>query len=125
MLLVDGIVFIFDEGTDHQRKLFVRGFGITSGCGNDEWRACLIDQDGVDLVNNGVVGFTLAQTVRTILEVVTQIVETKLIVGSVSDIGCIRFAARYGTQEFVNHFESASLVAFLIHGIGRNTVITF
>ena len=57
---------------------------------DDERRTGIVDQHGVDLVDDGVVVFrALHQLLRETCHVVTQVVEAELVVGAVGDVGVI------------------------------------
>ena len=58
-------------------------FGLTA---DDERRAGLVDQNRIDLVDDGVVHATLHAVFYFIDHVVTQIVKTKFVVGTVGDV---------------------------------------
>ena len=53
---------------------------------DDERRARLVNQNGVDLVNNGEVEAALYAIFTFIDHVVAQIVKTKFVVGAVGDV---------------------------------------
>ena len=57
--------------------------GLTA---DDERCARLVNQNGIDLVNDGVVEATLDTVFGFVDHVVAQIVETKFVVGAVSDV---------------------------------------
>ena len=59
-------------------------FGLA---GNNQRGTCFIDQDRVDFIDDGVRQFALHPLCRRIDHVVTQVVETELVVRSVRDIG--------------------------------------
>ena len=59
--------------------------------GDDEWRACLVNQDRVHFVDNREVVPALHHLFEMVFHVVAQIVETQLVVGAicnVTGIGC-------------------------------------
>ena len=53
---------------------------------DDEWRARLVNQNRVDLVNDGEVEAALYAIFTFVDHVVAQIVKTKFIVGAVGDV---------------------------------------
>src|SRR6185369_5906600 len=57
--------------------------------GNDQWRSRFVDQDRVDLVDDGEVMTTLHARREVKLHVVAQVIEAKLVVGAVSDVGSV------------------------------------
>ncbi len=64
-----------------------RGLGRT---GDDERRARLVDEDAVDLVDDGEVVAALNVLRQLELHVVAEIVEAELVVGAVGDVGRVR-----------------------------------
>ena len=61
---------------------------------DDKRRTGIIDQHGIDLVDDGVVMFrTLHHVLRVTRHVVTQVVEAELVVGTVGDVGVVCGAA--------------------------------
>src|SRR6202008_2192987 len=76
--------------------------GAVGGTGDDQRGAGLVDQDGVDLVDDAVVVAALHQIVERVRHVVAQVVEAELVVGGVSDVGVIgdpTFVGRHGGQD--------------------------
>ena len=63
--------------------------GVLGRAGDDERRARLVDQDRVDLVDDGVGKRPLDHVVEPELHVVAQVVEAELVVGPVGHIGGI------------------------------------
>ena len=64
--------------------------------GDDQRRAGLVDQDGVDLVDDGEVVAALHQVVERVRHVVAQVVEAELVVGAVGDVGGVGDAPLVG-----------------------------
>ena len=60
--------------------------GILGRAGDDQRRARLVDQDRIDLVDDGVVEGPLDHVVQPVLHVVAQVVEAELVVGAVGDV---------------------------------------
>ena len=106
----NGTVFLInDKITGHHlvftrlgRQLFASlhllgdlvGFGIvvvvTLGWPGDDQRCpCLIDENGVDFIDDGVVVLTLYLLIKTDFHVVTQVVEAVFVVGTVGDVGIV------------------------------------
>src|SRR5215217_1708136 len=54
--------------------------------GNDQWRTRIIDQHGIDLIHHRDVVFALYHFRRVMHHVITQVVETKFVVRTISDI---------------------------------------
>ena len=92
LLLVEVVIDALDAL--HQ---FVEGeveLGAVLGrAGDDQGRARLVDQDGVDLVDDGVGVPALGHLREVILHVVAQIIEAELVVRAVGDVACIGLAA--------------------------------
>ena len=65
----------------------VHGRVVIGLAGDDQRRARLIDQDGIHLVNDGVVQAPLHAIGLVVDHVVAQVVETVLVVGAVGDVG--------------------------------------
>ena len=73
-------------------------FGLAA---DDQRRARFIDQDGIDLVDDGVMQFALHPVAGLVHHVVAQIVKAKLVVGAVGDVAGISrllFFARHLRQ---------------------------
>ena len=72
-------------------RLFIEVGGLVALTGNDQRRSRFIDEDGVDLVDDckGVAALYLVFLVDD--HVVSQVVEAKLVVGAVGDIGVVGF----------------------------------
>ena len=71
------------------RKVLVGAGGLGAGARDDQRGARLIDQDGVDLVDDGVVVAALHTLLGAGDHVVAQVVEAELGVGAVGDIGLV------------------------------------
>ena len=84
-----GLAFLLDQqGHDLvQREIHVSV--VVCLTGNDQRRACLIDQYGVHFVNDGKVQPTLNPISHFVDHVVTQVVEAVFVVGAVGDICAI------------------------------------
>ena len=68
------------------REVLVGAGGLSAGARDNERRPGLIDQDGVDLVDDGVVVTALHALLGTGDHVVAQVVETELGVGAIGDV---------------------------------------
>ena len=68
------------------REVLVGAGGLGAGTRDDQWGPGLIDQDGVDLVDDGVVVTALHALLGAGDHVVAQVVETELGVGAVGDV---------------------------------------
>ncbi len=96
-LLFHGVVARREPG-DQAGILVVLLGGVVGLPRDDERRARLIDQDAVHLVHDGVVQRSLDALGQLDRHVVAQVVETKLIVGAVGDVGGVRLLAADGPQ---------------------------
>ena len=67
------------------------GFAALSG--NNQRCSCLVEQDRVDLVDDTVSKLSLYELLSVDHHVVTQVIETKFVVGDVGDVACILLAA--------------------------------
>ncbi len=67
--------------------------GFVGGAGDDERGAGFVDEDGIDLVHDAVVLAALHLVGEFELHVVAQVIEAKLVVGAVGDVGAVGFAA--------------------------------
>ncbi len=67
--------------------------GLVGGAGDDERGAGLVDEDGVDLVDDAEVLAALDHVGELELHVVAQVVEAELVVGAVGDVGGVGVAA--------------------------------
>ena len=68
------------------REVLVGAGGLGAGTRDDERGTCLVDQDGVDLVDDGVMVAALHALLGASDHVVAQVIETKLGVGAVGDV---------------------------------------
>ena len=92
LLLVDlvvGLVERRDEGVDG----VVEVGAVVERAGNDQRRARLVDQDRVDLVDDGVDVAALHHVLEPVFHVVAQIVEAELVVGAVGDVAVVLLLA--------------------------------
>src|SRR6267154_6759642 len=89
MLFVDGVVDIANQlGNDFvDLEIFVGG--LFGWAGDDQRGARLVDQDGVNFVDDGEVVTALNAVGEVVLHVVAKIVETEFVIGAVSDVGSI------------------------------------
>ena len=68
------------------------GLGLVFGlAADDQRRARLVDQDGVHLVDDGVVERALHALGQLVHHVVAQVVEAEFVVGAVGDVGRVGF----------------------------------
>ena len=71
------------------REVLVGAGGLGAGARDNERRPGLIDQDGVDLVDDGVVVTALHALLGTGDHVVAQVIKAELGVGAVGDVGLV------------------------------------
>ena len=77
--------------------------GAVGRARDDQRGAGLVDQDGVDLVDDGEVVTPLNQLVQRVRHVVAQVVEAVFVVGSVGDVGAVGGATLVGGQPGQDH----------------------
>ena len=140
VLFVDREVLVLDELLRNfvcLGVLFSSVFGRTT---DDERRTGFVDQDGVDFVNNTEVEFALHELVRFHRHVVAEVVKTEFVVGTVSHVGVVAFAALFRieavhnetdrkTEELIDHAHLLSVTASEVivhrhhmHAVARKTV---
>ena len=109
VLFVDGVVaggvllagllalddFAAGELGDDAVDLVVLIGGFLARAGNDERGARFVDQDGVHLIDDGVVVRPLHAILDAELHVVAEVVEAELVVRPVSDVGVVGFLALF------------------------------
>ena len=86
LLLVDLIVGVALEERRDPGELLVPGGGLIGGTADDERRASLVDEDRVDLVDDGEVVPALDHLFTRPRHVVAQVVEAELVVRAVRDV---------------------------------------
>src|SRR5579875_3450681 len=92
--LIDGIVGFRLERSGPACELDVHIGRFLALAGDNQRRACLVDQNIVYLVNDGIVKAALHHLVKRRDHVVAQVVEAELVIGAVGDVGLIGSAAR-------------------------------
>ena len=83
--LVVGLVELGDVGVDGVVELGT----VVERTGNDQRGARLVDQDRIDLVDDGVGVPALHHVLEPVLHVVAQVVEAELVVGAVGDVAVV------------------------------------
>ena len=63
--------------------------GILGGAGNNQRRAGFVNQNGIDLVDNGIVEIALHHFLAGKLHIVAQVVETQFVVRTVDNVGIV------------------------------------
>ena len=86
LLLVDLVVLVAGEGPGDGGELVVELGRLVGRPRDDERRARLVDQDGVDLVDDGEDVAPLGHEITGPRHVVAQVVEAELVVGAVGDV---------------------------------------
>ena len=84
------VVQFFDDGFVAVELLLVAAW---SGSRDNKRGTGIINEDGIDLIHDGVVMGALHQLGQVARHIVTQVVETEFVVGAVSDVGFVGFAA--------------------------------
>ena len=87
LLLVDLVVLVAPQAPGDGGELVVELGGVGDTARDDERRAGLVDEDGVDLVDDGVDVASLDLVDQGGGHVVAQVVEAELVVGAVRDVG--------------------------------------
>ena len=94
LLLVDVVVLVAGELQHQLGELTVPAGHVAFGRAGDDKRGTgLIDEDGIDLIDDGVVVTALHEVGLLPCHVVTQVVEAELVVGAVGDVSVVLLAA--------------------------------
>src|SRR5260370_26371582 len=93
MLFVQRVVDFLDQLGDDLVNLVVLVGGFLRRAGNNQRRAGFVNQDGVHLVHDGKLMAALNTIGQVVLHVVTEIVETKLVVRAIGNVGLVCGAA--------------------------------
>ena len=96
LALVHLVVDVALEPRRQAGELLVPAVALLGRPGDDQRGAGLVDQDRVDLVNDGVGMATLDQVLGEHGHVVAQVVEAELVVGAVGDVGVVGGPALLG-----------------------------
>ena len=88
--LVDLVVVVALQTLHDGRELDVQLLRVVGAAGDDQRRAGLVDEDGVDLVDDGEGMAALHLVLARDGHVVAQVVEAELVVGAVGDAGRVR-----------------------------------
>ena len=92
-LLVDFVVIVAAQPVHELGELRIPLDRVLRRSGDDQGRTRFVDQDRVDLVDDGVVVPTLHAVLEAERHVVAQVVEAELIVRAVGDIRVVCLAA--------------------------------
>ncbi len=76
------------------------------GTGNDQRRSRLVDQDRVHFVNDRELMATLHAVREIVLHVVAQVIETVLVIGSISNVGTVGRAALRVVEVIYDHADA-------------------
>ncbi len=118
LVVVEG-VGVLDQFADHRVHGLVEFRAILGGAGDDQRGAGFVDQDRVDLVDDGEVVATLDHLVHRIDQVVAQIVEAELVVGAIGDVAVIGPLALALAQPIDDHAHAEAQEAIdLTHPFG-------
>ena len=90
LLLVDLVVRALFQRRDRVRHFYIDIRRFLAGAGNDERRTRLVDEDRVDLVDDGVMERPLHHLALLDDHVVAQIIEAELVVRAERDIAAVR-----------------------------------
>ncbi len=86
LLLIDLVVDITGERPGDGGELVIELRRLVGRTRDDEGRPCLVDEDGVDLVDDGEDVVTLGHQLPAARHVVAQVVEAEFVVGAVRDV---------------------------------------
>ena len=92
LLLVDLVVGVAHQDPDDAGELVIEGGGVLHLAADDERRAGLVDEDRVDLVDDGEGVAPLHHVLAGHGHVVAEVVEAELVVGAVGDVGPVGLA---------------------------------
>jgi len=93
VLFLHRIILVFPKPRDDLVDAIVLVRGFLGGSRDDERRPRFVDEDAVDLVDDGVVEVPLDVVFQRKLHVVAQIIEAELVVRPVGDIGRVGLTA--------------------------------
>ena len=92
-LLLVMLVMLGAEQRDQRIDRLVEIAAVLGGAGNDQRRARFVDQDRIDLVDDGEAVTALDHLAQRILHIVAEIIEAEFVVGAISDVGGVSLAA--------------------------------
>ena len=87
---------------------FIQLSRLTALSGNDQRCTCLVDQDGVDLIDDAVVQISLYQLLFINYHVVTKVIESKFIIRYICDITSVCCTALFRFHIVKNNTNSQS-----------------
>ena len=86
LLFVD-VIILADQLRNQRVHADIEARAILRRTGNDQRRARLVDQDGIDLVDDGEFVPALDHLRHVVFHVVAQVVEAEFVVGAIGDVG--------------------------------------
>ncbi len=118
LLLVEFEVFL-DQFRDDRVDRGVEAGAILRGAGDDQRRPRFVDQDRIDLVDNGVGVAALDHLRHVVFHVVAQVVEPEFVVRAVGDVGGVGGAALVVIEPVNDHADGqAEEPVDLAHPVG-------
>ena len=95
---LDGAAYssIFFQNANNSVRVtdeFMRAVESDGESGDDQRRSCLVDENGIDLVDDREIELALHQILEPEFHIVAQIIETEFVIGAVGDVACISLAA--------------------------------
>ena len=82
-------VILWSEFRNNFSELIVGIWIIASWSRDNQWSTSFIDQDGVDFIDDGKIELALSEKIYLINHVVAKVVETKFVIGTISNISSI------------------------------------
>ena len=105
VLFVDREVLVADELLGNFVSLGILFGSVFGRTTDDERRTSFVDQDRVNFVDDTEVEFALHELVRFNSHVVAEVVETEFVVGTVSHVGVVAFAALFRIKTVNNETD--------------------
>jgi hypothetical protein len=105
LLDVDLVVNVLLHERSESREFDVPVRRPVGRTGDDERRSGLVDEDRVDLVDDGEGVPALHHFGFGVRHVVTEVVEAELVVGAVGDVGGVRYATLFGRHLREDHAD--------------------
>ncbi len=99
LLLVDLVVDVAGQGAGDGGELVVQLGRLVGRARDDQRRAGLVDEDGVDLVDDGEHVLALGHLLAGAGHVVAQVVEAELVVGAVGDVRAVGGPLEHGVLD--------------------------
>ena len=117
-LVVDGVVLVFPfrKAGHHLGKSSVELHRLFRWAADNQRCSCLVDQDVIHLVDDGIVAVALHLLAGIQGHVVAQVVEAELVVSAVGDVGLVGFPPEDGPQ--MAQAGVGALFGWVVH-VGR------